>query len=61
MKKVQLNLLVRQEIRDELRKLAAEKIIKDPSQQYTACQIAVDIIEKYLDDNREKPITTLLI
>jgi hypothetical protein len=46
--KVQLNLLVPEHERDLLRKIAATKILNNPSKTYSAAGIGAKIISEYL-------------
>ena len=49
-KKVQLNLAVEKSDRDFLRRLAAERTLKNPETVHSAAGIAADIISEYRRD-----------
>ena len=57
-KKVQLNLCIPEHYRDQLRKMAARKILENPGKVITAASLGMEIICRYLDNlkanNNEK-------
>jgi hypothetical protein len=59
--KVQLNLLLPVCQRDRLRKLAAEKNLKDPSRVTSAATIARKIICDYLDNQESQNKNTKVL
>ena len=48
-KKVQLNIYIAESYRNMLGKMAAERMMKDPSRSASASQIGAEIICEYLD------------
>lgn len=55
-KKVQLNLCIAEHYRNQLRRIAAQKILENPGKVITAAFLGTDIICRYLDslnDNHE--------
>jgi hypothetical protein len=56
-KKVQLNLCIPEHYRDQLRKMAARKILENPGKVITAASLGMEIICGHLDslnDNHAK-------
>ena len=49
-KKVQFNLCIPEHYRDQLRKMAARKILENPGKVITAASLGTDIICRYLDN-----------
>ena len=48
-KKVQLNLYILESYRNMLGRMAAERMLKNPSKSASASQIGAEIIREYLD------------
>jgi hypothetical protein len=53
-KKVQLNLYILESYRDMLGKMAAERMLKNPSKSASASQIGAEIICEYLNNLERK-------
>lgn len=47
--KVQINLFIPHEHRDQLRRLAAKRMLENPREMATAPQVAAEIIGQYLE------------
>jgi len=48
-KKVQLNLYIPESYRDQLQRVAAERMLRDPRRSVTASRIAAEIVCDYLN------------
>jgi len=55
-KRIQLNLAIPEHYRDLLRKLAAERNLKDPGQVVSGASIATDILIAALKEIEEKEV-----
>ena len=55
-KKVQLNLYILESYKNMLGKMAAERMLKNPSKSATASQIGAEILCGYLDNLKEKEV-----
>ena len=53
-KKVQLNLYVPEEYRDQLQRMAAERMLENPKRSATASKIGAEILCEYLEKLIEK-------
>jgi len=56
-KKVQLNLYILETYRNMLTKMAAQRMLNDPSKSATASQIGAEILCEYLDRLKGKETT----
>ena len=57
-KKVQLNLYIREHYRDRLGKMAGERMLRDPKRSSSASKIGAEILCAYLEELDKKERST---